>query len=409
MQSRLAKLILLLATLSSSMLLTGYGISNSPENRFPNKLDVNIAKTPDEREPEAVKKAINQLPKAQNNSPGNPPPRRVSQRINSPLRSAKKPPKNEVDNDRGNNSPPPRNNRPQKNPPPPRQEQVSQRPSQEKPDRKRPPQGGNNQPKPPRNRPGNQPANSDNSNNQEPIATNNTSSRTPTFRSIDYSNVQFGILAPGDFQDGKRYYHFYQFDGRENELVQLRLIGSKDNRRKNNLSLEPCLLLLDPDNQVIAQRCSVETKAGVREAFLYNRLPKLGKYTIAITSRIPGEKGRYSLALRNDRASYFLDEASELGDRSLKLQTNGNYYDISKFKGKENQLISIRADSVFEDFSPYIVLLDSQGNIVAADNAQDGRYSALIDRARLPKDDTYYVVVISAFPQEKGNYRLTVF
>ncbi len=73
--------------------------------------------------------------------------------------------------------------------------------------------------------------------------------------------------------------------------------------------------------------------------------------------------------------------------QSLKRQ-DGSVYDISKFQGKKDQLVSIRVDSVYEEFSPYIVLLDSQGKIVAADNAKDGKHSALIDRVRLPKDET---------------------
>lgn len=94
---------------------------------------------------------------------------------------------------------------------------------------------------------------------------------------------------------------------------------------------------------------------------------------------------------------------------SLSLKKNGSPYSISKFEGKKGQLVSIRVDSLFEEFPPYIVLLNSKGQIVAADNDKDGRYTALIDRAKLPEDGTYYVVVLSAIPQQKGAYRLTVF
>jgi hypothetical protein len=215
-------------------------------------------------------------------------------------------------------------------------------------------------------------------------------------------------LAPGDFKSQGRYFHFYQFQGRANQLIQIRLGGSVDQRRSNNLSLDPFMFLLDPNNNVLLKRGSGGATSELKDAFVFVRLPANGTYTIAVTSQNPGDKGRYSLALRNDRASYSLDSQSELTPQSLRRQ-DGSVYDISKFQGKKDQLVSIRVDSVYEEFSPYIVLMDSQGKIVAADNAKDGKYSALIDRARLPKDETYYVVVISGNSLQRGKYRLTVF
>jgi hypothetical protein len=240
-----------------------------------------------------------------------------------------------------------------------------------------------------------------------PIST----SITPTFREINFVDMAFGVLAPGDYQSQGRHFHFYQFEGRENQLIQIRLTGSADQRRSNNLSLNPFLFLLDSNNQVLLKR---GTGGGVdsgrvKDAFVFVRLPAKGTYTIAVTSQNPREKGRYSLALRNDRASYSLDQSNQLTLKNSTLRQNGSPYNVSKFQGKKDQLVSIRADSVFEEFSPYVVLLNSKGQIVASDSDKDGKYSALIDRARLPADDTYYIVVISANAQERGTYRLTVF
>jgi hypothetical protein len=228
------------------------------------------------------------------------------------------------------------------------------------------------------------------------------------YRQINFADIAFGVLAPGDFKSQGRYFHFYQFEGRENQLIQIRLGGSADNRRSNNLSLNPFMFLLDSNNNVVLKRGSGGTTSEIKDAFVFVRLPVTGKYTIAVTSQNPGDKGRYSLALRNDRASYSLDESGELTAQSLSRQ-DGKIYDISKFEGKKDQLVSVRVDSIFEEFSPYIVLLDSQGKMVAAGNTKDGKYSALIDRARLPRDEIYYVVVISNNPQERGKYRLTIF
>jgi hypothetical protein len=233
-------------------------------------------------------------------------------------------------------------------------------------------------------------------------------SRPLNYKQINFVDIAFGVLAPGDFKSQGRYFHFYQFQGRANQLIQIRLGGSVDQRRSNNLSLNPFMFVLDPNNNVLLKRGSGGASSEVKDAFVFVRLPANGTYTIAVTSQNTSAKGRYSLALRNDRASYSLDSQSELTPQSLKRQ-DGSLYDISKFQGKKDQLVSIRVDSVYEEFSPYIVLLDSQGKIVAADNAKDGKYSALIDRARLPKDETYYVVVISGNSLQRGKYRLTVF
>ncbi len=238
-----------------------------------------------------------------------------------------------------------------------------------------------------------------------------SSSATPTYKEINFVDVALGILSKDDFQSQGRYFHFYEFEGRENQLVQIRLIGSNDTRRTNNLSLNPLLFLHDPDNNIIVKKGTLDKNSGGDDAFIFARLPVSGTYKIAVTSQDPGEIGRYSLALRNDRASYTLDESGQLTAKSSTLKQNGGAYNISNFQGKKNQLVSIRVDSVDEEFSPYIALLNSQGQTIAIDKDKDnnGVYTALIDRARLPEDDTYYIVVTSKNPQERGKYRLTIF
>ncbi|MFL9461042.1 pre-peptidase C-terminal domain-containing protein, partial [Scytonema tolypothrichoides VB-61278_2] len=224
------------------------------------------------------------------------------------------------------------------------------------------------------------------------------------FKEINFVDFALGILAPGDYQYKGRHYHFYQFDGQENQYIQIRLTGSADNRRTNNLALEPFVLLLDPDNNVLVSRGTTQKN---KDAYIFARLPVAGRYTIAVTSRDAKDVGRYSLALRNDTSGYLLDEAAKL-DESLTLKKNRNSYDVSKFQGKRDQRVSIRVESVYEEFVPYVVLMNSKGQVVASDLDKDRKYSALIDRAKLPEDGTYYVVVISAVPQENGRYRLTM-
>ncbi len=434
----------LITILSSSLLITNYVLPIAALAIPKQSEEFTIAKTPDERQPEAVQQAIEQIPVTQPS-----PAAKTNQPIESPIpptpassptpTSTPKPqpsgtgstptptatpsptptstPKPQPS---GTGSTPSTQPTPQPNPrpstpttPKPTYTQPAPQPNP-RPSTPTTPKPTYTQPAPqPNPRPANsvpsrtKPTNNNRNSGGSPVS----GSKIPNAKSINFVDIQLGVLAPGDFKSQGRYFHFYQFEGRENQLIQIRLIGSADQRRSNNLNLNPFMILLDPNNNVLAKRSSGETGSNgeVKDAFLFVRLPARGVYTIAVTSRNPGEIGRYSLALRNDRASYTLDESDQLTANASKLRNNGSPYNVSKFEGKKDQLVSIRVDSVLEQFSPYIVLLNSKGQVIATDNDKDGRYTALIDRAKLPEDGTYYVVVISSVPQRTGTYRLTIF
>lgn len=412
----------LIISLSGSLLITNYPLPINALEIPKQSREFRIAKTPDEREPEAVKQAIEQIPVTQPS-----PPTQTNPPVESPIpptpTSSPTPASTPTPQPSGTGSPTPT---PASTPTPqptyrpsPGSTQPAPQPTY-RPSTPNTPKPTNTQPAP---QPNSRPANSTRSRTPKPTknqGTNNnrnsggspvSGSKIPNARSINFVDIQLGVLAPGDFKSQGRYFHFYQFEGRENQLVQIRLVGSADQRRSSNLNLNPFMILLDPNNNVLAKRSSGETGSNgeAKDAFLFVRLPQRGVYTIAVTSRNPGEIGRYSLALRNDRASYTLDESEQLTANGSNLRKNGSPYNVSSFEGKRDQLVSIRVDSVLEEFSPYIVLLNSKGQVIAADNDKDGRYTALIDRAKLPEDGTYYVVVISSVPQRTGTYRLTVF
>ncbi|NWF61659.1 MAG: pre-peptidase C-terminal domain-containing protein [Fischerella sp.] len=405
----------LISTLSGSLLITSYVPSVHALEISKISGEFKIAKTPDERQLEAVKQGIEKIPVSQ--PPASPPP--DNQPIESPIPATPAPSPTSPSGTDSTSAPSPTT---ESTPTPPSRTGSTPAPSP------KPPSGADStptapsrtytQPKPQPSGTGSTPSGSGDRKpaNQDRNRRNSTDSpvsptRIPNPRQINFVDVQLGVLAPGDFKYKGRYFHFYQFEGRENQLIQIRLIGSGDRRRSNNLSLDPAMILLDPNNNVLVKRSGGQSanNGEVKDAFIFVRLPAKGVYTIAVTSRKPGEIGRYSLALRNDRASYAIDESGQLTASSLTLRQNGSRYNVSKFEGKKDQLISIRVDSILEEFPPYIVLLNSKGQVIAADNDKDGRYTALIDRARLPEDGTYYVVVISAIPQKTGTYRLTLF
>ncbi|MCP6757773.1 MAG: peptidase [Fischerella sp. CENA71] len=432
----------LIISLSSSLLFTNYALPIAALEIPKQSEEFTIAKTPDERQPEAVKQAIEQIPvtqpspAAQTNQPIESPisPTPAPSPTPTPTASPKPQPSGTGSTPSTQPAPQPTSRPSTTNTPKPTYTQPAPQPTSRpstpntpKPTYTQPaPQptsrpSTTNTPKPtytqPAPQPTSRPVNSSPSRTQ-PTNNNRNSggspvsgSKIPNAKPINFVDIQLGVLAPGDFKSQGRYFHFYQFEGRENQLIQIRLIGSADQRRSNNLNLNPFMILLDPNNNVLTKRSSGETgiNGEVKDAFLFVRLPARGVYTIAVTSRNPGEIGRYSLALRNDRASYTLDESDELTANGSKLKNNGSPYNVSRFEGKKDQLVSIRVDSVLEQFSPYIVLLNSKGQVIAADNEKDGRYTALIDRAKLPEDGAYYVVVISSAPQRTGTYRLTIF
>ncbi|BCL39575.1 PPC domain-containing protein [Nostoc sp. MS1] len=456
----------LIVSISGGLLVADYtpilaqSIFNNPEKLI-------IAKTPDERQPEAVQQAIEQIPTS---APPTTPQSQPKPSINSPI-PVREPSTSTESNptpQSGENNPTPRQSTPNNSNPTPQPGETNPTPRQSTPNNSNPiPQSGETNPAPRQSTPVNsnpipQPRETNptlrqstpnNSNpTPQPRETNPTPRRqftpptpqprqnnstspqrsrggvtnsgrgrnssstispvslvNPPFKQINFADIAFGVLSKGDFQSQGRYFHFYKFEGRENQLIQIRLGGSADSRRSGNLNLNPYMFLLDPDNKVVLKRGGVGTNGGVKDAFVFVRLPVKGTYTIAVTSRNPGDTGRYSLALRNDRASYILDESAELNPQSSFIKQNRSPYNVSQFQGKKNQLVSIRVDSINEEFSPYIILLNSQGKTIAADNDKDGIYSALIDRARLPEDDTYYIVVTSNSPLNRGAYRVTLF
>lgn len=398
---------ILICSLSSTLLITSNLLPISALGKPQNSQGFIIAKSPDERQPEAVKKAIEQIPAATQASIA--PRKKVSiespiqnRRISSNTQTSQR--TSSASNDDTSRSSRRRTANSNSN-------RSNDSTSVSRSSRSRVSNSNTNRSNGGSGRVRNSRSNVARSENRNIARAAVSSPATPTYKEINFVDVALGILSRNDFQSQGRYFHFYEFEGRENQLVQIRLIGSNDTRRSNNLSLKPLLFLHDPDNNIIVKKGALDKSSGGDDAFIFARLPVNGTYKIAVTSTEPGEIGRYSLALRNDRASYTLDEAGQLSAKSSTLKQNGGAYNVSNFQGRKNQLISIRVDSVDEEFSPYVALLNSQGKRIAIDinKDKDGVYSSLIDRARLPEDDTYYIVVTSKNPQEQGKYRLTIF
>lgn len=229
-------------------------------------------------------------------------------------------------------------------------------------------------------------------------------SRKPTIKPIDFVDPQFGVLAKGDLVADGRYYHTYYFEGKKDQPVTIRLVGS--NHRQ--LGLTPALFVYAPNSQEIIARRYAGDKTG-RNAFVYLRLPEDGKYRIIVTSVKPNTIGRYSLMLRDDRATYLLDKVADLTDRSPKLKQDNSPYELLEFQGRRDQFVNIRVDSIRAEFFPTVFLLNSKGEIVSTSSDKNYLFRTLIERMQLPADDKYYIMVNSSTSDRRGRFRVSVY
>lgn len=228
--------------------------------------------------------------------------------------------------------------------------------------------------------------------------------KRPTIKPIDFVNAQFGVLGQGDLVADSRYYHTYYFEGKKNQPVTIRLVGSNDGR----LGLTPALFVYAPNSQEIIARRYAGDKTG-RNAFVYLRLPEDGKYRIVVTSVKPNTSGRYSLMLRDDRATYLLDKMADLTDRSPKLKKDNSPYEQFEFQGRRDQFVNIRVDSIRAEFFPTVFLLNSKGDVISTSSDMNYLFRTQIERTQLPTDDKYYIVVNSSTSDRRGRFRVSVY
>ncbi|MGG6267283.1 PPC domain-containing protein [Leptolyngbya sp. AN03gr2] len=229
-------------------------------------------------------------------------------------------------------------------------------------------------------------------------------SRKPTVKPINFVDPHFGVLARGDLVADKRYYHVYYFEGKKNQPVTIRLVGSSDGR----LGLTPALFVYAPNSKEIIARRYAGDKTG-RNAFVYLRLPEDGTYRIIVTSVKENATGRYSLMMRDDRATYLLDKVSDLTANSPKLTKDNSPYELFEFQGRRDQFINIRVDSVRAEFFPTVFLLNSKGDVITTSRDVNYLFRAMIERTQLPSDDKYYIMVNSSTSDRRGRFRVSVY
>ncbi|MEM6403375.1 MAG: pre-peptidase C-terminal domain-containing protein, partial [Cyanobacteria bacterium P01_D01_bin.116] len=138
----------------------------------------------------------------------------------------------------------------------------------------------------------NTPVNRNGNGNNTPPTNNRINPPTvPKPKPISFGNIEIGVLGPDDFVVQGRYYDYYEFEGKENQLINIIFSGSNDGRDTSNLSLNPVeIIVFDSDGNIISRETSNQNKTSSISA----QLPSTGSYTIAVSNQSPGDVGRYS-------------------------------------------------------------------------------------------------------------------
>jgi S1-C subfamily serine protease len=199
------------------------------------------------------------------------------------------------------------------------------------------------------------------------------------------------------------YYNTYLFEGQAGQQVIIEM---------SSREIDAYLILLDPRGRELAQD---DDSGGGTDARIIIRLPETGTYTLLANSYAAGEAGTYTLRVgevspsvrsMTESRSILLREQGLLGQNSFVLAEDGSYYNEYRFQGQMGQTITITLEST--DFSPYLILFDPQGRVLAQERqAHPANVSSSLT-VRLPANGTYVIYANSYDNTGRGQYILTV-
>ncbi|HEY9657310.1 MAG TPA: hypothetical protein V6C65_02515, partial [Allocoleopsis sp.] len=123
-----------------------------------------------------------------------------------------------------------------------------------------------------------------------------TTDQLPISRLSDATKLQYdarinGALNVSSIRHQGRRFAIYQFEGTEGQLIRINLVGGlasnlpPDQLQTGALLINPAVILLDPDGQIIAQQ---PEQTDVASALISMNLPMTGTYAIFVTSTTIG-------------------------------------------------------------------------------------------------------------------------
>ncbi|MBK8020419.1 MAG: PPC domain-containing protein [Chloroflexi bacterium] len=171
--------------------------------------------------------------------------------------------------------------------------------------------------------------------------------------------------------------------------------------------VRPELELLDLDLTVL------DRSEGKRFATLRSRIPRSAPYIVRVSNLRPEESGGFSLRLTSVPA-----DVSAFAPRPLAYnsQTEGEITEDSplqyfQFSGKTDELVTIAMAPLNSSVDPFLILMDSDLNELAANNDAGVEKDARITQYRLPKDGNYLILASRAGLETgatTGGYRLSL-
>ena len=216
-----------------------------------------------------------------------------------------------------------------------------------------------------------------------------------------------GTLTPnsGRLSDGS-FFNTYQFTGQRGEQVVIEMLSRE---------FDTYLILLGPDGSQLAQD---DDSSGSTDARITITLPQSGPYTVIANSYRGGATGRYALQARSLRRPSPGNPPSAPNNALVRYEgilapgaqvsrlPDGSLYKEYTFQGTAGQTVTLTLEST--DFDTYLILLDARGQKLAEnDDVRPGTTDSQLT-LRLPRSETYRILVNAYDRRGQGRYRLTI-
>lgn len=205
----------------------------------------------------------------------------------------------------------------------------------------------------------------------------------------------------------------YDFDAQRGDIVNIRLETIAGD-------LDPLLILVDADGELIAQNDDSEVPLGSpRDSNLQDIvIPESNTYTVIATrfqQQLGTSTGTFNLTLEIEPAAV-TDEGDTVllsyGDTHEGRLNNDVFSQQFVFQATAGDTVTIIMERQTGDLDPYLELFNPLAQLIAEnDDAATGSRNAGIINLRIPESGQY-IIVASRFQQEngttQGTYRLTL-
>jgi len=194
----------------------------------------------------------------------------------------------------------------------------------------------------------------------------------------------------------------YILQAAPNQYLTVRMVA-------DNSALDP-LLAVYADRRQIGYN---DDALGTFNALIPNVLLPPARFYTIVATRYSGTGDYILTATLSDRADPFvgLSNTSLAGDivpnTPITNALTGEEGQAWRYGGQRGDVITIEMNAESESLDPYLLLLDSSGNVLASndDIVFGENYNARIDSIRLPNDGDYYIVAMQ-FGFGGGTYTL---